>query len=643
MCGIFGIVGVEDRSLLRKMANILEHRGPDERGFHLDKDIGIGNVRLKIIDLTTGKQPIYNEDSSIVVVYNGEIYNFKELRGELEKRGHRFSTNTDTEVIVHAYEEWGYDCVNRFNGMFAFALWDTENRKLFIARDRIGIKPLYYAIIDNQFIFASEIKAILLHPDYKRMLDLQAFHYFVNLRYAPKEYTLFKDIKKLLPAHYLVVRLKKGSIMVERKTYWNPKIKPINMSEEYFSSKLLEILKKAVKRHLVSDVPLGVYLSSGIDSSTIVAIASQVSDESVKTFTMVFGDPNDEHREARALAERFETDHTEISIEANGLLKEYPKMIWYADMPKRNLYPYYLSKAVKKYVKVILTGLGGDELFGGYDWKYQFAKDIEEVRKNLTPELCSQAIENCRMLMGIISSYGSLDDVELMNKLKKYCFLNSNVDLYLAISSLDEVFLEDYLKTRIYGEKVPKNLKPVKGVFAEYFKEGRFLDQILLADYSVKMVDDFLHVDDTMSMANSIESRVPFLDAELVDFAFKVPSHLKFNGRTTKYILKRALKDILPKDVLEREKRGFGVDVFLRFRSEIREYAEQLLPEGNLVKIGLIKKDYIERVIRHYPQPEMAKHYTLLWNLLTFELWYEIFIKSDRIERPNLDIDSYIG
>jgi len=639
MCGIFGMYGSVDEDLLKDMAKILRHRGPDETGFFIDDGTGLGNVRLKIIDLATGKQPIFNEDGSIVVVYNGEIYNFKELRKELEEKGHRFYTSTDTEVIVHAYEEYGYSCVKKFNGMFAFALWDANKKQLFLARDKSGIKPLYYTSCKDSFLFASEIKALLLPPEVKRELDLQAFHYFVNLRYVPKEFTLFRNVKKLLPGHWMVV----GREGVEIKRYWqlNPNSK--NYPEEYFIKNLLRTLKESIKRHLIGDVPLGVYLSSGIDSSTIVALASQVSEEPIKTFTMVFGDPKDEHRESRFIAELFETDHREVPIEPNKLLKEYPKMVWHADMPKRNLYPFYLSKAVGKYVKVILTGLGGDELFGGYDWKYQFAMDIETMRKSISPKVTSAMRETSCSLMKMISSYGLLNDIELVNHLKKFCFIDSNVDLYLAVSSLDEVFFEDYLRN-IYGEKMPMNLAPVRDVFAEYFSgNGSFVDQILLADYSVKMVDDFLHVDDTMSMANSVESRVPFLDCELVEFAFTIPSSLKFNGSTSKYILKRAMRDILPKSVLNREKRGFGVDVFLRFKNEIREYAEQLLLEGNLVKLGLIRKDYIEKVIRRYPQPDMAKHYTLIWNLLTFEIWYEIFMKSDRIERPDLDIDSYIG
>ncbi len=639
MCGIFGFYGFSDKDLLMDMSRILRHRGPDDRGFFLDDNLGIGNVRLSVIDVEGGRQPIFNEDESIVVVYNGEIYNFRELRRELEERGHRFYTNTDTEVIVHAYEEWGFDCVRRFNGMFAFALWDSNRKILFLARDRSGIKPLYWTVHGDKFIFASEIKALLLYPEIKRELDLQAFHYFINLRYVPKDYTLFRGIKKLLAGHYIVV----GEDGMSIRRYWKPVISVRDYPEGYLVKRLLKILEDSVRRHLISDVPVGIYLSSGIDSSTVAAIASRVSEEPVKTFTLVFGDPRDEHVDSRRIAEEFGTDHREIHIEEYRLLKEYPKMIWYADMPKRNLYPYYLARGVSRYVKVVLSGLGSDELFGGYDWKYQYAMSVEKLKGSLKERI--HALKSyAREIIRELSNHGSLEDIELINRLKKVLFIDSRVDLYLAVSSLDEVFLEDYLRN-IYGEGMNINgLKPVRDVFKEYFEgDEDFVDQILLADYSVKLVDDFLHVEDTMSMANSLESRVPFLDCELVDFAFTIPSYMKFNGVTNKYILKKAMMGILPKEVIKREKRGFGVNVYLRFKDEIREYAEQILPDGNAVKLGLIKRDYIERVLRTYPQPEMAKHYTLLWNLITFEIWYKMFIENDRIEKPKFDIDAYIG
>lgn len=630
--------GFEDKSLLKEMCSILRHRGPDESGTFTDKNVGLGHVRLSIIDLETGRQPIYNEDESIAIVYNGEIYNFRDLREELEAKGHRFYTKTDTEVIVHAYEEYGFDCVKKFNGMFAFALWDSNKKHLFLGRDRSGIKPIYYTFLDDgTFLFASEVKAILLSPEIVRKLDMQAFHHYVNLRYVFGERTIFDGIKKLPAGHTAVVN--QNGIKI--KKYWDLEVKIEDYSEDYLIKKIPELLKEAVTRHMISDVPVGIYLSSGIDSSALVALASQLSEEPVKTFTMTFGEPGDEHIDSRLVAEVFWTDHHEIPVEENNLLKDYPEMIWHADAPRRNLYPYYLSKAVGKHVKVVLGGLGGDELFGGYEWKYQFAEDIESQRRNIPKSALDKLQRDSHALIKYISEYGLPEDIDQFRYLKKLYYLNSNVDLYLSVSSLDEVFVDDYLKN-IYGDKLLNApISPISELFKKYFEKGDFINQILKADYKTKLTDDFLFVDDSMSMANSVESRVPFLDNELVEFAFTVPSHFKFNNYGGKHIFKKAMRQILPRSVINREKRGFGVDVFLRYKNELREYAQQLLSEGNLVKEGLIKKDYIDKILRHHPQPEMAKHYTLIWNLAMFEIWYEMYMKNEDIKRPNLNINDY--
>ncbi|RLF92177.1 asparagine synthase (glutamine-hydrolyzing), partial [Thermococci archaeon] len=341
MCGISGFT-FEDLALVKRMCDVLWHRGPDDEGYYVDAGISLGNRRLAIIDLKTGRQPIYNEDGSIVVVHDGEIYNFMSLRAELEDHGHDFHTNSDTEVIVHAYEEWGDDFMRKFNGMFAFALWDANRRRLLLARDPCGIKPLYYTILkDGSLIFASEIKAILQHEEIRREVDREAFHYYVNLRFTPREKTMFKGIKRLLPGHYLV--MENGSIKIRK--FWDIIPSPQHYSESYLIKKIRDVLKRAIRRHLISDVPLGVYLSGGIDSSTIVAFASEMTDEPLKTFTMGFGEPTDELEDARFIADYFGTDHKELVV-STDLLKDYPQMIWHADMPKRNLYPYYIAKEV---------------------------------------------------------------------------------------------------------------------------------------------------------------------------------------------------------------------------------------------------------------------------------------------------------
>jgi len=638
MCGIVGFT-FEDPVLIKRMCDILQHRGPDDEGYYIDSCISLGNRRLSIIDLKTGHQPIYNEDESIVVVHNGEIYNFMELRNELERIGHKFYTNSDTEVIVHAYEEWGDDFMRKFNGMFAFALWDANRKKLLLARDPCGIKPLYYTILKNgSLLFASEIKAILQHEEIRREVDKEAFHYYVNLRFTPGEKTMFKGIKRLLPGHYLV--MEKETIKIRK--FWDIIPSPQNYSESYLIKKLRDILRRAVRRHLISDVPLGVYLSGGIDSSTIVALASEMMDEPLKTFTMGFGEFTDELEDAQFVADYFGTDHRELIV-STDLLKDYPKMIWHADTPKRNLYPYYIAREVGKNVKVVLSGLGGDELFAGYEWKYKFAEDVEEERKRIPQELVKNAQEDALKLLRYVCKYGSVHEIEYIHNLKRIAYLNSNVDLYLLVMSLDEVFHEDYLPN-IYGENMLKDyLPPVRDIFMPYFQNDlSFVDQILLADFKVKMTDDFLFVDDAMSMAHSVEGRYPFLDRELVEFAFTIPHEFKFNHKEGKYILKKAMKGLLPKRVLKKAKQGFGSNVGIRFSRELYELAKQLLPEGYIVRNGFIKKKYIEDVLSYRTSISLMKHYALIWSLIAFEIWYRIFIIPEEIHKPQLNINSIV-
>jgi len=640
MCGIAGFT-FDDAVLIRRMCDVLQHRGPDDDGYYVDSHLSLGNKRLSIIDLKTGRQPIYNEDKSIVVVYNGEIYNFPELRGELEEAGHRFYTNSDTEVIVHAYEEWNLDCLPKFNGMFAFALWDTSDKRLLLARDSCGIKPLYYTFLENgTLMFASEIKAILQYELIRREVDCQSFHSYVNLRFVPGEKTIFKGIKRLLPGHCLL--LDRDGARTNRFLDINPTAK--EYTEDYLIKKIQQLLRSAVKRCLISDVPLGVYLSGGMDSSTVVALASKMMSEPLQTFTMGFGEPTDEMDDARYVAEYFGTNHRELVVHST-LLKDYPKMIWHADMPKRNLYPYYIAREISRYVKVVLSGLGGDELFAGYEWKYQFAKDVEEERGRMPPELMEKTRDIARKLLEYTCKYGSVHEIEYIHHLKRLLYLNSDVDLYLLGMSLDEVFPEEYLPN-IYGKKMLQNrLQPIRDAFQQYFEDRRLnlVDRILLADFKVKMPDDFLFVDDAMSMANSIEGRFPYLDKELSEFAFTISDNYKFRNGSGKYILKKAVGEILPKRVLEKTKRGFGGTVGIQFSKELYEYARQLLPEGYIVKQGFIKKKYVDDVLRYKTSMSLTKHYIVIWDLLASEIWYRIFILPDKIRKPEFDIDSLLA
>jgi asparagine synthase (glutamine-hydrolysing) len=632
MCGIAGF-NFEDQSLAKKMCDVMVHRGPDGEGYYTNKGITLGHRRLSIIDLKTGDQPIYNEDGSIVVVYNGEIYNFQELRADLETKGHRFATASDTEVIVHAYEEYGYDCVQMFNGMFAFALYDSNEKTLFLARDRCGIKPLHYAMLeDGRFLFASEIKAILQYKRVKREMDPQSLHYIINLRYIPGERTMFKGIYRLLPGHVMVVK----NYTIKIKKFWEPALIHTTHAESYYVKMLRKLLDAAAERHLISDVPVGLMLSGGIDSSALVALASKKTDDPLKTFCMGFGNSNDEIHDARFVADYFGTDHHELVVDAH-LLKDYPKMIWYADEPKRNLYPYYISEMVGKQVKTALGGLGSDELFGGYIFKYNFVQGIEDIRRKAISETKKEISKIADTLISFQTRYGNIVDDAQLDYLETIRALNDRTDLYLITQTQDKVFDREYLE-KIYGENLLKEeLVSIKDIYSRLFKTHHtFLDQLMIADFSIKMTDDFLLVDDRMTMAHSLESRVPYLDSTVVDFAFSIPTELKIRDPNGKYILKKALKDILPKQVIQKKKQGFASGIYEIYLKDGREMMQQMLPDGNLVEQGFIKKEYIKKILNAVPNPRLNIHYGVMWNLLTCEIWHRMFIEGD-LHKPSFD------
>lgn len=637
MCGIVGF-NFEDLPLARRMCDTIAHRGPDGEGYYSNRCITLGHRRLSIIDIETGDQPIYNEDGTIVVVYNGEIYNFRELRADLEKCGHRFSTASDTEVIVHAYEEYGYDCVRLFNGMFAFALYNANTGVLLLARDRFGIKPLHYTYLDDgTFIFGSEIKSILCSGRVRREMDPNSLHMLVNLRYNPGERTMFRGIRRLLPGHILVV--KSGELTTQE--FWSPPTTTEVHSEDYYVRTLRRLLEAAVERHMISDVPVGMLLSGGIDSSSIVALASQMATEPLQTFCMGFGNANDEMNDAQFVADHFGTDHHELIVDAQ-LLRDYPKMIWYADEPKRNLYPYYISEMVSTHVKTVLGGLGSDELFGGYVFKYNFVDSIEEIRRRTITETKNEITTIADILINFQTQYGTITDDEHLDYLETIRHLNDRPALYLITQTQDKVFHKSYLE-KIYGPNLlSEDLTPVRDLYAPLFEnQESFLDQVMMADLRIKMADDFLLVDDRMNMANSVESRVPFLDSALADFALTIPTNLKTRDPNGKYILKRAMKDILPREVLQKKKQGFASGTYEVYLKEGREMMQQVLPEGALVSNGFISRDYVDRVLSQLPNPKLTLHYGALWNLLTAEIWYHLFIENDGC-RPSFSIDNII-
>jgi len=625
MCGIAGFYGFEDKALLRKMTDIISHRGPDGEGYYTNKNVMLASRRLSIIDLSTGDQPIFNEDKSIAIVYNGEIYNFQELRKDLEKKGHRFYTSTDTETIVHGYEEYGVECLKKFNGMFAFALYDGKKKQLLLARDRCGIKPLYYAVLkNNSVIFASEIKSILQHHEVKREVNLDALNHFLRLRYVPLEMTMFRGIKKLLPGHYLLAS-KKG---IRAGKYWELDVKiDHNINEAHAISTLKNLIQDSVKHQMISDVPIGSFLSGGLDTSTIVAFASKVSEKPINTFCMGFGEETDEFEYARLIADKFKTNHKELVVKFD-LFRDFPRMIWHIDMPKRNLYPYLIYKEVAKHLKVIHSGMGGDELLGGYVHRYaymEYAADKKFKR---------QADAHNRLF----------SKFEYEDKLSKVVKSKNPAEAYSFITSADAGFDSKQLK-EIYGEKIKNKISsPVSKVFEKYFKKKGLnaTEQAFYAEFNVKMPDDFLVVEDSMSMANSIEARVPFLDNNLMDFCFSLPSELKIKDGTGKYILRKMMSGVLPKKISKRKKWGFATTTQNIFKNELRDIAKSMLPNGALVGNKYINKNFINKVISQKVTKNNTQNYNLLWNLVAFDIWHDIYITPSEFRKPDLDMNSFL-
>ena len=640
MCGICGILGLEDRNLIKRMCDVVSHRGPDDSGIFSDKNVVLGHRRLSIIDLVTGHQPMSNEDGSIWLVFSGEIYNYLELREQLEKKGHRFATASDTEVIIHTYEDYGEDCVKKLRGDFSFAIWDSIKKKLILARDRMGVKPLFYTQIDSNFIFASEIKSILQYPKIVPRVNYQSLHYILTLRFIPGEDSMFEGIKKLLPGHVLIYE--KGKVEIHK--YWDLTVNTTpEKPEEYYKTNIQRLFKQAVERRLMSDVPLGVLLSGGIDSSSIVAVMSELVDDPLKTFSMGFGEPNDELNDAQLVADYFGTDHHALMLNPCDVPTVFPKMIWYADEPNINLFQgYMISNLVSKHVKVVNSGNGGDELFAGYIRHKYLNKSVNfnsillyGLRTKIVSRLLSQ-------IANILLKIDSPKWYEYRRRLQFLSSLNDNKKLYLLIRNALTVEEEE---RKIYSPSMLlQGFKSVNDYFEPFFTTNdEFLNQVLVAEFKTKLVDDLLLGEDRMSMAHSVESRVPFLDTDLVEFAFTVPPHLKIKDNSSKYIFKKAMANTLPKEVINKRKCGFAYTPSLLFKDSLKEYATLLLSEEHVRRRGYFKYDYIHRIIDHKITPKLRWHYHYIIKLMAIELWHRIYIDQDDLYKPKLQIDDLIN
>ena len=625
MCGIVGIVRNDskpvDEALLSRMSNAIRHRGPDDDGFYVNGGVGLGMRRLSIIDIKSGHQPIHNQDRSAWIVFNGEIYNYLELREKLEKLGHRFYTNSDTEAIIHAYDQYGADCPKHLRGMFAFAIWDERTHELFLARDRVGKKPLLYALVNGQLIFGSEFTALLLHPDISREVNLEAIHYYLSFMCVPAPLTAFKAIKKLEPGHTL--RWRNGEIKLDR--YWQPDFShKLNISEEEAGERALEVLRDAVRVRLMSEVPLGAFLSGGIDSSAVVALMSEVSSEPIKTFSIGFEEQDySELHHARRIAEHVGADHHEFIVQPD-VLEILPTLVEHYGEPFASpsaIPTYYVARETRRHVTVALNGDGGDECFAGYE-RYA-AMQIAERYRRLPAFLRERALEPL---------FNRLPASELrrgrVRDLKRFVRAASlpTAQRYLTwVSVLDTGAKNDLYTNEFRRQTIGHD---PAALFAPLFAQANgagLVDALLLTDTLTYLPNELLAKVDIATMAVSLEARSPFLDHHVIEFAASLPEKFKLRGMTTKYILKRVLKELLPSENIGRRKMGFGVPIGHWFRGEFQQLLrDRLLTEKSMSR-GLFKPDGVRRMIEVHASGE-RDYGTPLYVLLMLELWYNRFI-----------------
>jgi len=616
MCGIAGIVSFEGKPVseqeLHKMCSAIAHRGPDDEGFYFGAGVGLGMRRLSIIDLNSGRQPVSNEDGSVWVVFNGEIYNFQELRRQMEGRGHVFSTRSDTETIVHLYEEYGKQCVDHLRGMFAFALWDKRRKQLLVARDRLGIKPLYYADIGGRILFASELKSILQLPEVGRDLNWGAVSHLFSFLSTPPMEAIIDGVHKLEPGHLLTASPGRAPVI---EPYWELNFEPDSSRKVgYFVDRVRELLDDSVRLHMVSDVPLGAFLSGGIDSSAIVAAAAKLTAAPLKTFSIGFSEPDyDETEHARVVAREFQTDHHELTLGPDGL-EQLEDLAWHLDEPfgdSSAIPTYMVSKLAAKTVKVVLSGDGGDELFAGYD------KYLVERRERGYARLPAFA----RRVLGKIS-HTMPDGMRGKNFLSHMSLVGA--ERYLDACTL---FRRDDMK-KLFHPDVFELLAPYEPwrSKAACMESGdtNWLSALQRHDIKNYLPLDILTKVDRMSMAHSIETRVPLLDHKLVEFAATIPPEMSLRDGTTKYVLKRAMRGILPDSIIDRPKHGFAVPLGYWFRGKLGAYVRDLLLGESASRRGFFNASYIEALVA---QHERGRNLDLqLWTLISFELWARVFL-----------------
>jgi len=617
MCGIAGLVNANGRAansaLLQRMTDVLVHRGPDGSGLHIDGCVGLGHRRLAIIDLATGDQPMSSADGTIWITYNGEIYNFQELRSELEARGFAFHTTSDTEVIIHAYEAFGVHCLERLQGMFAFAIWDSRRRQLLLARDRVGIKPLVYAWDGHRLLFGSEIKALLQDPIVPRELDWDALRDYLTYHYITGPRTIFRAIRKLLPGSYLLLSLDHGSMRSER--FWDLRFVPDDsLSASEWVEQLRYLLTKTVEQHMIADVPVGAFLSGGIDSSSVVALMARASSSRVRTFSIGFDDADfDELAYARQVASRYGTEHAEYVVKPDAL-EVLPQLAWQFDEPFADssaIPTYYVSKITRDQVTVALSGDGGDESFAGYG-RYARALDLHD-RLDRLPGLVARPIFRLAALLLSPGARGQAYSELLgtMDPIERYFRLVS----YRRSEGLRRLLTPE-AQTQLVAEASP-------AWFQQLAREGGAPDYVSTLQYldvRTYLPEDILTKVDRMSMLVSLEARVPLLDHILMEFVATMPTRLKLSNGEGKAILKQAMAKDLPGDVIWRRKMGFDPPLGKWFRQELADYIRDILLDRRSRERGVFSPEAVKGLLDEHQKGrrDLSSH---IWSLLILEEW----------------------
>jgi asparagine synthase (glutamine-hydrolysing) len=630
MCGICGKIspmGVS-RSDLEPMMDSLAHRGPDDQGAYLCGRVGLGSRRLSIIDLDGGRQPISNEDGAIWIVCNGEIYNYRALREGLEQRGHRFKSQSDTEVIVHLYEEMGEHCLQPLNGMFAFALWDARAERLMLARDRIGQKPLFYAAQGEAFWFASELKAILAAQKQSPEMNLESLHHYLSLRFIPAPRTMVQGICKLPAAHYLL--WKDGRARVSR--YWDLSFtQKLALPEGDLLEAIHARLAEAVSGHLVSDVPVGAFLSGGMDSSMVVALMAQKLDRPFKTFAIGVGEPDfNELPYARLVAGRYGTDHHEEHVEADliGLL---PRIVWRLDEPSDPIAAciFHAARLASRHAKVVLGGDGGDELFGGFD-RYLGMAYLDFY--SLIPAQARRSVLG-PLLDALPDSFGYKNVTQQARWLHRLSLLPGPARRYAGATSFSRFDHEQ--KRLLYGPELWRQLGDQDSALCltEPYERNNAdapLDKMLYTDFVTRLPEHTLMLTDRMSMAHGLEARAPFLDHTLVEFMAAVPGNLKIRRRTLKYALRQLARPYLPAQIVDRPKQGFMFPIAYWFGRELYPLLERFLLRSAFVQEGLFRRDYVLKLLEEHRR-QREDHHVRLWMLLNVEIWRRLYLEGEAV------------